>query len=190
MPYPKPSWIAPPMPSNPTPACLNSLYQIPFCGHIQFDHHNFFYITQLAIVLNPVHLACTEGLLAAAMVAVSTYHPPTTTRPPFFKAHLLPIFERAWDQQQTYLHHKTTYNHQRMPQTYNKSKNINHASTILHATSPQSQMISQKSHIWHHHTQALPCLDFTGPQSIQFLFLLSAPQHAIQQLYFPRCDLL
>ena len=119
----------------------------PFCGHIQFDHHNFFYITQLAIMLNPVHFACTEGLLAAAMVAVSTYHPPTTTRPPFFKAHLLPIFERAWDQQQTYLHHKTTYNHQRMPQTYNKSKNINHASTILHATSPQSQMISQKSHI-------------------------------------------
>ena len=121
---------------------------MPFCGHIQFDHHNFFYITQLAIMLNPVHFACTEGLVAAAMVAVSTYHPPTTTRPPFFKAHLLPIFERAWDQQQTYLHHKTTYNHQRMPQTYNKSKNINHASTILHATSPQSQMISQKSHIW------------------------------------------
>ena len=63
----------------------------PFCGHIQFDHHNFFYITQLAIVLNPVHFACTEGLVAAAMVAVSTYHPPTTTRAPFFKAHLLPI---------------------------------------------------------------------------------------------------
>ena len=156
---------------------------MPFCDHIQFDHHNFFYITQLAIVLNPVHLVCTGGLLAAAMVAVSTYHPPTHHhRPPFFRAHLLPILRGPGTNNKLICTTK--------PPTITKGcpkPTINQKTSTMHPqfSMPQAhkaRWFPQKSHIWHHHTQALPRRDFTGPQGIRFLYYLGAPLDGVSKM--------